>query len=399
MKEWTNRILGDVIVLQRGFDITKKDQTNGVIPIISSSGIGSYHNKYKAKGPGVVTGRKGTLGKVHYISTNYWPHDTTLWVKDFKGNIPKFVYYYLQLMKLENYDVGASNPTLNRNHLHKIRIIWPSIPIQRKIAAILSTYDELIENNNRRIAILEKIAEEIYREWFVRLRFPGHENVKIVKGVPEGWEVRKMTQLNKMNFVTDKLKPFDGLKNYYATADIDGINLGNPTELIQYVNRPSRAQYNPYLYSVWFARMKNTFKVLAISNSNSFLCENTILSSGFVGFITEKYYFPYLFCLIKSNSFHYLKDMYTTGATQESLTNEGLSKIKVIFPNEGLLKKFGERMFDTIDKIFLLQNVNKNLKSTRDLLLPGLISGKLDVEKLDITFPPGMKELQEEARG
>jgi hypothetical protein len=95
------------------------------VPIVSSSGISSYHNQWKVKGPGVVIGRKGTLGTVHFIPSNFWPHDTTLWVKDFKGNNPKLLNYFLQSLKLQNFDVGASNPTLNRNHLHKINIVFP----------------------------------------------------------------------------------------------------------------------------------------------------------------------------------------------------------------------------------------------------------------------------------
>src|SRR5436190_23796473 len=172
--------VGDVVTLQRGFDITKSEQSEGDVPIVSSSGISSYHDKWKVKGPGVIIGRKGTLGTVHFVRPNYWPHDTTLWVKDFKGNDPRFLNYFLQTLKLENFDVGASNPTLNRNHVHKIKVLFPKqIATQKRIAAILSTYDELIESNNERIALLERLAEEIYREWFIRLRFPGHEKTAV----------------------------------------------------------------------------------------------------------------------------------------------------------------------------------------------------------------------------
>ena len=181
--------LGDVVTFQRGFDITKAEQSSGSIPIVSSSGISSYHNKFKCKAPGVVIGRKGTLGTVHSLSQNYWPHDTTLWVKDFKFNNPQFIAYFLRTLRLESFDTGSSNPTLNRNHLHKIKVLFPqSFETQRKIAAILTTYDDLIELNKRRVALLENMAEELYSEWFVRMRFPGHHNTNFFKGVPEGWE-------------------------------------------------------------------------------------------------------------------------------------------------------------------------------------------------------------------
>ena len=97
---WQNGILEDLVFLQRGFDITKDQQHAGDVPVVSSSGITSYHSEAKVAGPGVVVGRKGTVGAVHYVDCEYWPHDTTLWSKDLKGNNPRFVYYFLQTLGL-----------------------------------------------------------------------------------------------------------------------------------------------------------------------------------------------------------------------------------------------------------------------------------------------------------
>lgn len=149
------RTIGDLLTFQRGFDITKDQQVEGPVPIVSSSGIASFHNEAKVSGPGVVIGRKGSLGTVHYLDAEFWPHDTTLWVKDFKGNHPRFMSYFLRTLHLENFDTGSSNPTLNRNHVHKIKVQCPLPPAQEKIAAILSAYDDLIANNQRRISLLE----------------------------------------------------------------------------------------------------------------------------------------------------------------------------------------------------------------------------------------------------
>jgi len=92
---WKPAILQDLVFFQRGFDITKAEQKPGNIPVVSSSGVNSYHSEAKVDGPGVVIGRKGSLGTVHYVDGPYWPHDTTLWSKDLKGNLPRFVYYFL----------------------------------------------------------------------------------------------------------------------------------------------------------------------------------------------------------------------------------------------------------------------------------------------------------------
>ena len=111
--------------------------------------VTSYHNEFKANGPGVVIGRKGTLGSVHFSESDHWPHDATLWSKDLRGNNPRFVYYYLHALDFKRFDVGNSNPTLNRNHIHDLSVLIPPLGIQERIADILSASDDLIENNRR----------------------------------------------------------------------------------------------------------------------------------------------------------------------------------------------------------------------------------------------------------
>jgi len=227
---WICCTLGDVLTLQRGFDITKKEQKQGSVPVISSSGIHSFHDTAKVNGPGVIIGRKGSLGTVFYIEEDYWPHDTTLWVKDFHSNLPKFTYYFLSTLNLALFDVGASNPTLNRNHVHLLPVCWPPLPTQRKIAAILSAYDDLIENNTRRIAILEEMAQSLYREWFVYFRFPGHEKKRMVESVlgmiPEGWEVVKLGDALTLQrgFDLPVGERFEGDVPVYAATGLNGTH-------------------------------------------------------------------------------------------------------------------------------------------------------------------------------
>ncbi|MEX2494047.1 MAG: restriction endonuclease subunit S [Nitrospirales bacterium] len=144
-ESWNVKRLDDFCILQRGFDITKKEQIPGNIPVVSSGGIASYHNIAKVKGPGVVVGRKGTLGTVHYVDMDYWPHDTTLWVKDFKGHDPLFTSYFLKTLRFERYNSGASNPTLNRNTVHAELVAYPKPKEQVEIGRILRT----VENKGR----------------------------------------------------------------------------------------------------------------------------------------------------------------------------------------------------------------------------------------------------------
>jgi type I restriction enzyme, S subunit len=195
MSTWRDTTLREVAELQRGFDITQAEQVEGPVPVVSSSGIHSFHDEAKAAAPGVVIGRKGTLGSVFYLDQPYWPHDTSLWVRDFHGNDPRFVYYFLKSLRLERFDSGGANPTLNRNHIHGLPVRVPDLATQRRIAGILSAYDALIDNHTRRMALLEESIHLLYREWFVRLRFPGHARARRRGGVPERWRRAAASEL------------------------------------------------------------------------------------------------------------------------------------------------------------------------------------------------------------
>ena len=124
------------ITLQRGFDLPRKDMEIGPYPVIGSTSTIGYHNDFKVEPPGVITGRSGSLGTVQYVTTRYWPHNTALWVKDFKGNHPRYVYYFIQTLNLEHFNSGVGVPTLNRNDLDTLEIKIHPEPIQRKIAEV-----------------------------------------------------------------------------------------------------------------------------------------------------------------------------------------------------------------------------------------------------------------------
>jgi type I restriction enzyme S subunit len=204
MNDWRDLKLGEVLTLQRGFDIRRASQRAGSIPVVSSSGIGSYHDTAMAQGPGVVIGRKGSLGTCFFLKEAYWPHDTTLWVREFKGNDPHFCYFLLKSLDLAKFDVGSANPTLNRNHVHLLDVRCPSLPKQRRIASILGVYDELIDVNRRRIAALEEMSRRLFDEWFFGFRFPGHESARITDTpdgpLPAGWTYLGLHQVAEVAF-------------------------------------------------------------------------------------------------------------------------------------------------------------------------------------------------------
>jgi len=166
---------------------------------VSSSGVTGSHAVPKVKGPGVVTGRYGTLGEVFYIREDFWPLNTSLYVQDFKGNDPRFVAYFLGHLDLASRNAAGAVPGINRNHLHAMDVHVPRVQEQRRIAAVLAAYDDLIENNLRRIRVLEEMARALYREWFVEFRYPGSQAAGATpfSGLtrPTGWTQAKLADM------------------------------------------------------------------------------------------------------------------------------------------------------------------------------------------------------------
>lgn len=388
---FTETRIGDVLTLQRGFDITKAEQTEGEIPIVSSSGTSSFHNHWKVAGPGIVIGRKGTLGTTHFLASNFWPHDTTLWVKDFKGNDPKFLYYFLQTLHLENFDTGSSNPTLNRNHVHKITVRFPALlETQQKIAAILSAYDDLIANNQRRITLLERMAEDIYREWFVRLRFPGHEQATIEKGVPQGWTLVKTEKAFKFYGGATPARDTprfwqNGDVNWFTPTDItgaDGMFLDASGEQCtdEGLRNCSSTLFPPYC-----VMMTSRATIGAIGINLTPACTN----QGFITCIpNEAYPLAYLYHWLKLGKPHF--ESLSVGSTFAELTKGTFKRMEILTPPQALVQQFQQLVAPLFKAIETDLKANASLKTTRDALLSRLISGKLAVDALDIRFPPGM---------
>ena len=388
--QWNQYKLRDVLTLQYGEGLSKNKRIPGEYPVYGSGGIVGYHKESLIKGPGIIVGRKGSIGTVFYEKKDFYPIDTVFYVelKSSQYNL-RYIYYLLVQSNLKNLNTDAAVPGLNREVAHSQIVKIPDFLLQRKISSILSAYDDLIENNTRRIKILEEMAQRLYREWFVDFRFPGHKKVKFVDSelgkIPEGWEVKSFFGIPSIRLISENVLPYEGVKRYFATADVEGIDFVKDGIEYTYPDKPSRAQKQPILNSVWFARMKDTYKVLLFSTKNSDFVNSIMLSSGFVGFeaVLENW-LSFLFISIKSAEFHQQKDLFCTGATQMSLTNEGLARIKWLFPKDDIVYEFDKIVHPIIDLILVYQRRNKILRQTRDLLLPKLISGELDVSGLDI---------------
>ncbi len=175
-KDWEVKRLGDIAPLQRGFDLPKYAIEPGKYPVCYSNGVLGYHCAYKVKGPGVFTGRSGTIGNAFYVEKNFWPHNTSLWVTDFKGNHPKYIYYMYDFLNLQRLNAGTSVPTLNRNDVHAYRTAIPSEFEQRQITNIIHKWDTVIELKEKVIGKKKEQKKGLMQNLLTgEIRLPGFD--------------------------------------------------------------------------------------------------------------------------------------------------------------------------------------------------------------------------------
>lgn len=304
----------------------------------------------------------------------------------------KYFYFYLRplLKAFEQQATGVTTKFLTLKILNNLDVALPSIGIQKKIAAILSTYDDLIENNKRRIALLEKMAEEIYREWFVRMRFPGHEKVKFEKRVPEGWQQKPSIEIfDILSGGTPKtdvpvfwdgdipfFTPKDAPENFYVlktekTITSKGLNACN-----------SRL----YKKNTIFITARGTVGKLTLAHRDMAMnqsCYALVPKNG------DKVFFYFL---ALKNTISYVKGVSKSGVF-DNIIVDTFKIIPILVPKENLIIDFNNKIEPFMKAIGAFLEANALLADTRDRLLSRLISGKLSVENLNIQFPPSMIEL------
>lgn len=181
-ESWNCRQLIEYFELHRGYDITVAEQTPGAVPVVSSGGISSFHSESMCSGPGVVTGRKGTIGKVFYIEDDYWPHDTTLYVSDFKGNDPYFVRIFLEFLDLTRFERSTANPTLNRNDVHPTWATFPPHDEQLVIVEIIQSIEHRISSEVDLVNKYKKVKLGLMNDLLtgkVRVTTPAPDSVEV----------------------------------------------------------------------------------------------------------------------------------------------------------------------------------------------------------------------------
>ena len=368
----------DFIKLNRGFDLPDSQIEEGEYPVVASTNIKAYHKAYKVEGPMVVTGRSGSLGSVQYIEGKCWPLNTSLYVKDFKGNNPRYVYYFLKTMHLEQYNAGAGVPTLNQNHLHSLKINIHEKRFQGKVASILSAYDNLIENNNRRIRLLEQMAENLYKEWFVRFRFPGHEKAEFENGLPKGWIVERLNIYGRVETgktpSMEKPDCYGGNILFIKTPDMHGSMYVRQTE--ECLSEKGNLSQPKKLLPVGSVMVSciGSAGVVAINAKPAHTNQqiNSII-------LSDKANLEWLYFACKSLK-PTIELFGATGATMTNLSKGKFERLKVIEPSYDLRLAFHNEASPIFEAILKLDEQTSLLSRQRDLFLPRLMSGKLEVK-------------------
>lgn len=360
---WRETTLGDVVNFQRGYDITKATQREGMVPVVSSGGIGSYHDTATAQAPGVVIGRKGTLGKVFYMTEDYWPHDTTLWVENFKGSHPRFVYYFMTQFDTSWLDAGSANPTLNRNHLHPLRVLWPSVPNQRAIAEVLGALDDKIAANTKLAATADGLATAKFHQAVHGVAFSDQTFADIAAvsggGTPS----------------TKALEYWEGNLPWATPTDVTSLQgpyLESTNRTISQVGLSACAST---LYPAGSILMTSRATIGAFALAQTPMAVNQ-------GFIVVQPTDPalrfWVFHEMRSRVDEFIS--LANGATFLELSRGNFKKFKVRLDDPQAMEAFGQTAenLHAVARNALVENTQ--LAATRDALLPQLMSGKLRVK-------------------
>lgn len=397
MSNVASKRLGSLITLKRGYDLPEKDRVPGPFPVISSAGVSGYHNEYKVNGQGVVTGRYGTLGKMYFVEGKYWPHNTALYVQDFKENDPKYVYYLLSCLgRIQTSDKSAV-PGVNRNELHEMAVpVIESVRTQIAVRKILEELDKKIELNIRINAELEAMAKTLYDYWFVQFDFPDANgkpykssggkmvyNPTLKREIPEGWQACQLGKhitfkrgisykskeiqdtgvpfLNLNSFMLSGKFKLDGTKYYNGSfKPEDKLNEGELVIAITDVTRNADIIGKAFVVPGVFT-------------------EKPLMSCDVASVSSNKLCAAYLEQVFNSEYYHNYIKHYASGTLVLHLNLDGVSWFKTYLPPNELLDIYDLHCQSLFKQRNITIKENIYLESLRDWLLPMLMNGQVTV--------------------
>ena len=388
--EWTRGKLGDFIELKRGYDLAQAVRVPGPFPLVSSAGVSDCHAEPKVKGPGVITGRYGTIGQVYFVEQDFWPLNTTLYVRDFKGNFPRFISYFLKTVDFHAYSDKAAVPGLNRNHLHEALALMPNLLIQQEIAATLGALDDRITLLCETNATLEAIAQALFKSWFVDFDpvrakmegrvpegmdeataalFPDGFEESELGLVPRGWRVRPLdeiaTYLNGL--ALQKFPPSDDA--WLPVIKIAQLRKGD-TVGADRAGRNIKPEYVIQSGDVLFS-WSGSLEVEVWCGGEGALNQHLFKVSS----ETYPKWFYYLWT--KHHLAHFRQVAASKATTMGHIQRAHLTQALVVAPPDAFISEVSQFFEPLLDRWIATALQAQTLATLRDTLLPRLISGAL----------------------
>lgn len=404
MQYFKDFIVGDLAEAFSGYAFSAKDLVDKGIPVLKIGNIqrknvtktvDTYYNgeivgkleKYILQQNDFLiamtgAGSVGRVGKMHDNNTTYLVNQRVAIVRPTKADA-NFLYYWFSMPFVEKYlyslGIGAGQPNISAKDILKLKIKIPNRNIQTKIADILSTYDNLIEINNKRIKLLEKIAENLYKEWFIRFRFPEYENAEFENGIPKGW---KKNKIESYYTTCSGGTPSRSKPQYYENGIYPWIKTGEIKDCIiidaeEYITQEaldnSSAKIIPAnsvimaMYGVNIGSLAYVADKMTCNQACCVFSDKRIFSSK-----------HYLYNYLKSIREYLLSISF--GAAQQNLSQDLIKNITIVMPTDSIVKAFEAYVDSVYNNIKILLQKNRNLIKQRDLLIPRLMSGKLEVE-------------------
>ncbi len=380
---WQITTVGGTATLNYGVSLPQEYRVQGEVPVYGSSGITGYHNVSLIDEEGLIIGRKGNVGTIYRSEKPFYPIDTVYYITQsgLKCDL-KYYYYLLLSINFKKLNSDSAVPGLNRQTAYGQKIIIPtSVSEQKSIASVLLAYDELISNNERRIKILEEMAQRLYTEWFVKYKFPGHEKVKLIDSgtqfgmIPVGWEVVPMSDL--ADFVNGyPFKPVElgssGLPIVKIPELRSGILGKTPRNNGQSISKKYLIRNGDILFS-WSAIL-----LVNIWNSGEALLNQHLFKVEAKKSIYKSYTYYTLKKLVDRLS------KQVVGATMQHLRRGMVVNAEVLLPAYRTLEEYENSASLIMQRIGILKVQNNNLTKMRDLLVPQLVTGKLSLKTTQV---------------
>lgn len=381
-REWKEVKLGDLLNFRRGHDLPKAKMNEGNIPVVGSNGVIGFHDVFISKAPCLTVGRSGNIGNPCYINQDCWPHNTSLYVDDFKGNNPKYLYYLLKTLNLGYYGGGSAVPTLNRNHVHPIDVyVTLNRDEQKTIADTLSCLDDKIELNNRINKKLEEMAQAIFKSWFVDFEpFQDGEFEDSELGrIPKGWSVGTISDLGEVigGSTPSKARNDFYTKNGIAWITPKDLSVNNnkfishgEIDITDLGLKNSSAKIMPKGTVLFSSRAPIGYMAIAKNEVTTNQGFKSVVPKHNIGTAYVYYYIKNNIEMIESRA---------SGSTFKEVSASVMKKIPALIPDDKVLEEFSNVCNLYFKKQMLLESQNEVLLTIRDSLLPKLMTGEIRV--------------------